>query len=158
MQPNLLVRTATPHDAQTIAGFNAAMADESEGRRLDHGTLLAGVRQVFSDPAKGVYYVAQQGETVVGQMLVTREWSDWRDGWFWWIQSVYVRPEARRHGVYRALHTHVEQLARRDPTARGLRLYVDADNTRAQEVYRRLGMAATHYQLFETDWSGVEAR
>lgn len=101
----------------------------------------------------GVYYLAEQDGRVVGQLLITFEFSDWRDGLFWWIQSVYVHPSARRGGVYRALHRHVEQEARKSGTACGLRLYVDKRNTRAQQVYRSLGLVPTEYDLYEADWS-----
>lgn len=107
---------------------------------------------VFDGPL-GVYYLAEQDGRVVGQLLITFEFSDWRDGLFWWIQSVYVHPSARRGGVYRALHRHVEQEARKSGTACGLRLYVDKRNTRAQQVYRSLGLVPTEYDLYEADWS-----
>lgn len=151
----LSISPATAADAETIVANNAAMALETEGRRLDAGVLARGVQRVLSDPARGVYYAARRGGTVVGQMLITREWSDWRDGWFWWIQSVYVSPSARGEGVYRELHAWVERLARETPGVCGLRLYVDAQNRRAQEVYRAMGMTRTDYLLFETDWSGA---
>lgn len=147
------IRVAVAADADTIAAFNRALADESEGRPLDVVRVGAGVRRLLSDPARGVYYVAERGGNVVGQMLVTREWSDWRDGWFWWIQSVYVAPDARRLGVYRRLHQHVAALARGAGDVCGLRLYVEKENTRAQAVYRQLGMTQTAYLLFETDWT-----
>jgi ribosomal protein S18 acetylase RimI-like enzyme len=117
-------------------------------------TVRAGVRRVLADPARGVYYVAQREEKVVGQLLITREWSDWRDGWFWWIQSVYVVPEARRQRVYRRLYQHVVSEAHRQPDVRGLRLYVDTENTRAQRVYESLGMRRARYHFYELEWTG----
>ncbi|MGE0480270.1 MAG: N-acetyltransferase family protein [Phycisphaerae bacterium] len=149
------IRAATAADADTLAAFNRALAAESEGRPLDARRVLAGVRRLLGDPARGVYYVAERGGNVIGQMLVTREWSDWRDGWFWWIQSVYVAPDARRVGVYRRLHEHVAALARAAGDVCGLRLYVERENTRAQAVYRQLGMTQTAYLLYETDWTPV---
>lgn len=155
MQNNTIhVRPATATDAETIAAFNGAMAVETEGRQLGAETLLRGVQAVLADGSKGAYYLAQRGEVAVGQMLITTEWSDWRAGLFWWIQSVYVRPEDRGAGVYRALHDSIERLARTTPGVCGLRLYVDAHNTAAQQVYRQMGMTQTNYLLFETDWSG----
>ena len=116
--------------------------------------LGPGVRAVLGDAERGLYFVAESGGNLIGQMMVTREWSDWRNGWFWWIQSVYVKPEFRQHGVYRRLHEHVERTARATAGVCGLRLYVEHENERAQRVYERLGMARTTYRMFETDWSG----
>jgi GNAT superfamily N-acetyltransferase len=112
--------------------------------------LAPGVRAVFADAAKGFYTVAEneRGE-IVGQMMVTFEWSDWRNGWFWWVQSVYVRDDARRGGVFRALYKEVERQAAADPGVIGLRLYVEEDNTRARDTYRAMGMTVTTYGLME---------
>lgn len=153
----LHIRAATLADAPTLTEFNAAMALETEGRALEAQVLAAGVLALLANATRGVYYVAQRGETVVGQMLITYEWSDWRNGTFWWIQSVYVVPEARGGGVYRALHEWVEGRARATPGICGLRLYVDNENTRAMATYRALGMTETNYKLYETDWSGAPA-
>lgn len=152
---SLQIRRALADDVETIARFNQAMARETEGRSLDWETLRSGVRRLFESDALGVYYLARRGGTVVGQMLITYEWSDWRNGLFWWIQSVYVSPEARGAGVYRSLHSHVESLARSTLGVCGLRLYVEAENTGAQQVYERVGMHRTSYQFFEVDWSGT---
>lgn len=151
---NVTIRTASADDAETVTANNLALAQEAEGRRLDPDTVCSGVRRLLADPTRGVYYLAERDGKVVGQLLITREWSDWRDGWFWWIQSVYVNPDARRQGVYRTLHQHVEAQARHQPDVRGLRLYVDSGNTRAQRVYEQLGMKQSGYILYETDWSG----
>ena len=151
---NVTIRTATVADAETITAHNLALALEAEQRRLDPETVRTGVRRVLGDPARGVYYVAQLDGKVVGQLLITCEWSDWRDGWLWWIQSVYVAPDVRRQGVYRALHQHVEAQARKQADVRGLRLYVDTANTRAQRVYESLGMRRARYHIYELDWSG----
>ncbi len=153
----LSIRRATPADADVIAAFNAALASESEGRQLQAAVVACGVRRLLSDPTLGVYYVAECAGSVVGQVLITFEFSDWRDGVFWWIQSVYVRPDHRRHGVYRALHEHVAAEARRDGRVCGLRLYVDRRNTRAQAVYQRLGLEPAGYELYETDWRAPAA-
>lgn len=152
------IRQATPEDAERIARWNEAMALETEKRRLDPAIIRAGVAAVLHDPSRGVYHLASIDHAVAGQLLVTFEWSDWRCRWFWWIQSVYVAPEHRGAGVYRALHEHVVEQARSAGEVGGIRLYVDADNAAAQHVYERVGMVRTHYQLFETDWSNVESR
>ena len=152
---NLHIRTAHAEDADVIAEFNRAMAEETEQRRLDQAILAAGVRGLLDDPSRGVYFMAELDERVVGQLLITYEWSDWRNGLFWWIQSVYVVPELRRRGVYRALHQHVERSARETQGVCGIRLYVDSNNRVAQDTYRGLGMSETGYLLFETDWSGA---
>jgi GNAT superfamily N-acetyltransferase len=146
---NLLIRPATPDDVPVLVAFNSAIAWETEDKRLDPTVLTAGVRAVFDDPARGFYTVAEHNGEVVGQMMVTFEWSDWRNGWFWWVQSVYVREDARRAGVFRALYRAIEQRAATDPGVIGLRLYFDADNSRAQATYRALGMTATTYGMME---------
>ncbi len=153
MIATIRVRLATPADAATIAGHNAAMALETEGRALDASVLRAGVEAVLCDRDRGVYYLAERRGTVAGQMLVTREWSDWRNAWFWWIQSVYVLPTERRHGVYRRLHEHVRAAAVARGDVCGLRLYVERENHAAQAVYRRVGLSPANYALYEVDWS-----
>jgi GNAT superfamily N-acetyltransferase len=148
----LNIRRATPADADTIAAFNSAIAEETEGRPLPPEVIGRGVRRLLSDPNLGVYYVAERDGRPVGQLLITHEFSDWRDGVFWWIQSVYVSPAARRTGVYRALHEHVASEARAAGDVCGLRLYTDRANAVAQEVYRRLGMSPARYVMYEVDW------
>jgi ribosomal protein S18 acetylase RimI-like enzyme len=153
METGFGVRTAIPADAATIAAMNLAMAAETEGRSLPADRLAAGVRAVFDDPAKGRYFVAEAGGRVVGCLLLTTEWSDWRNGTFLWIQSVYVAPEARRRGVYRAMHAEVLRLARAAAGVCGVRLYVEAENGTAQAVYEAMGMVRTSYRLYETDFT-----
>jgi len=145
----LAIRPAAADDAETIASFNEAMATETEGKTLDPKTIRAGVRGLFARPDLGFYLVAEDGSRIVGQLMITYEWSDWRSGLVWWIQSVYVRPECRGRGVYRALHAHVRAMAKRAGGVRGFRLYVDKENAAAQATYRRLGMRETDYRLFE---------
>jgi GNAT superfamily N-acetyltransferase len=149
MQGVLRIREATADDAERLAEWALAMAWETEHRRLDAATVLAGVTQGIADPAKARYFVAMHEVPVagreviasaVGTLMLTREWSDWRCGHWWWIQSVYVDPAHRRHGVFRALYRHVEQLARETGDVVGLRLYVEADNATAQRTYAALGM------------------
>src|SRR6516162_10085083 len=143
------VRRATLADAAVVAEFNRRLAHETENKTLDAAVLAKGVAAVLSDPAKGLYFLAERDQGVAGMMLITFEWSDWRNGWLWWIQSVYVRAEARRQGVLRALYEHVYQLARAEPGVIGLRLYVDNHNHAAQATYRGLGMSPAGYLVFE---------
>lgn len=145
----LTIRRGTPADAAVIVEFNRRLAEESEGMALDLHVLGKGVAAVLVDPNKGPYYLAEDAGEVVGQMQVTFEWSDWRNGWLWWIQGVYVRPEARRRGVFRALYEHVCEAARQDPEVIGLRLYVGKENIAAQQTYLRLGMEWTNYLMLE---------
>jgi len=146
---SLHVRQAQAADAPVLVDFNARLAQETEGKQLDPITVRQGVAAMLADTTKGVYWVAQEGGHVVGQLGVTREWSDWRNGWFWWIQSVYVHPDARRRGVFRALFDHVLEAARLDPEVIGVRLYVDHDNHAAQATYAKLGLEKTGYWLLE---------
>ena len=145
----LTIRRATPADAPTVVEFNRRLAKESENKELDSGLLAAGVEAGLADPRKAQYFLAQNDGAVVGQIMITTEWSDWRNGWFWWIQSVYVKAEARRRGVFRALFEHVYQTALQSSDVIGLRLYVDHDNQAARQTYLRLGMQPTGYLLFE---------
>ena len=145
---DVTTRPARASDAQIIVDFNSAMAHETEGRDLDADTIRRGVTRALTDPAKGSYFVAEVGGSVVGSLLVTREWSDWRDGDLWWIQSVYVAPDHRRRGVFRRLYAHVRRAAAAAGAA-GLRLYVERDNAAAQATYARLGMDMTHYLVME---------
>lgn len=147
--PGVRARPAVSADFRVIVEFNLSMARESEGLELDRAKLERGVEAALSDPAKGVYLVADVDGAPSGCLLVTSEWSDWRNGWAWWIQSVYVMPAARRRGVYRALHERVLELARERGDVVSLRLYVDRNNLPAQSTYRKLGMEASHYLMFE---------
>jgi GNAT superfamily N-acetyltransferase len=149
----ITIRAAAPTDLDVLVGFNAAMAQETEGKHLDPARLRPGVAAVLCDPARGRYRVAEQDGRVVGALLVTLEWSDWRNGWFWWIQSVYVRPEARGRGIYRALHRSVLEEARAQPDVCGVRLYVDQENHGAQATYAAVGMGRTHYVFYEDDFT-----
>jgi ribosomal protein S18 acetylase RimI-like enzyme len=151
----LILRRGEPRDADTIAGFNRAMALETEGRALQVERSLKGAQRLLRDPALGFYLVAEHAGDVVGSLMVTFEWSDWRDGHFWWIQSVYVRPEARRQGVFRALYREVAGMVERDAAVCGLRLYVEASNARAQATYASLGMDRTHYLVYEQERPGA---
>ncbi len=149
MPNGILIRTATIDDARVIVGFNLALAAESEGMTLDEATVAKGVGQAIGDPKRCHYYLAEVGGQVVGQTMITREWSDWRNGWFWWIQSVYVDPAFRRRGVFRSLHTHIRDEARSHADVCGLRLYVHHDNQHAITTYQQLGMKVSAYRLCE---------
>lgn len=146
--PSPLIRAATPTDLPELLAWNAAMAWETEQKRLDPVVLERGIRGVFEREQRGFYLVAEHDGAAVGSLLVTYEWSDWRCGDFWWIQSVYVAPEARRGGVFRALYGDVAQRAAA-AGAVGLRLYVETENQRAQRTYRELGMSECHYLMYE---------
>ena len=143
------IRAATTDDVATLAGFAAAMALETENKQLDLSTVTRGIERVLAEPARGRYLVAERDGSVVGTLMLTYEWSDWRCADWWWIQSVYVAEDARRQGVYAALYRHVltEIDGRRDVC--GVRLYVETDNHRAQKTYESLGMARSHYHQYE---------
>jgi GNAT superfamily N-acetyltransferase len=148
----MLIQEATDRDVKYLVEFNAAMAYETEHKQLNATILTNGVKAVLNSLEKGKYFIAEIEGEVVGQLLITTEWSDWRNGFFWWIQSVYVKSEHRRKGVFKALYQHVEALARQTPGICGLRLYVEKDNHRAQQTYEDLGMLKTHYLLFEREF------
>ena len=148
----LLLRAANVADVEVIARFNSVMALETEGVTLDHDRLLRGLRNVLEDTTKGFYTVAESDDRVIGQMLITYEWSDWRNGNFWWIQSVYVDRDFRRQGVFRALYSFVAERAKQAPNVCGLRLYVEDENDNAQRTYERLGMKRTSYRMYEVDF------
>ncbi len=145
------IRHAAPTDAVIIAEFNARMAKETENLELDRELLRRGTEALLANSPKGVYYLAETGGTVIGQLMITYEWSDWRNATFWWIQSVYVLPEYRMHGVFRKLYQHIESIARTRGDVCGIRLYVDTSNKRAQQTYKALGMNHSHYQMMEMD-------
>jgi ribosomal protein S18 acetylase RimI-like enzyme len=144
-----IYRRATPADLPTLVAFQLAMARETEDLELDAGVCTRGVQAVFDRENLGQYYVAEQAGRVVASLLITYEWSDWRNGMVWWIQSVYVSPEARQQGIYAGLYAHIKAVVQADDALRGIRLYVDTRNQRAQEVYLRLGMNGEHYRVFE---------
>ena len=141
-------REAVPADASAIIEFQLAMARETEDLELDREVLTSGVSAVFADPALGRYYIADDDGRIIGSLMITYEWSDWRNGTVWWIQSVYVIPEFRRRGIYAGLYAHVKSMVEQS-TVRGIRLYVDKRNVPAQDVYTRLGMNGEHYLVFE---------
>ena len=145
---NFEIRPATIEDTETIVQFNIEMALESENLRLEPEKVRRGVERSLSDPSMGRFYIAYQGDEILGQIRVTQEWSDWNDAEYWWIQNVYVVPSARRQGIYRALHNYVKNLAEAAGACR-LQLYVDAKNAAAQAVYKNLNMEQSNYLIFE---------
>ena len=146
---NYRIDVATGEDTETISKFQMEMAKESEGTELDYETVREGVKAVMTDETKGTYLVAKDGEgKILGSLLLTTEWSDWNNCPYYWIQSVYVKPENRRQGVFRELFDFARVIAQSEG-AGALRLYVDRNNPTAKEVYRALGMKPSHYELFE---------
>jgi GNAT superfamily N-acetyltransferase len=145
------IREAELGDSEVIARFNVALARESEGLALDPAVVRQGVKALLGDRRKGIYFVAGAVGAVIGQVLITTEWSDWRNGDIWWLQSVYVQEEFRRRGVFKMLLAHVLEQARRQRQVCSVRLYMDADNATARQAYRRLGMKQTKYVVFETE-------
>ena len=150
---SLYIRRAGIDDADAIAGWNIAMAWETENKALDPATIGRGVRAVFDEPRRGFYLIAELDGVAVGCLLVTYEWSDWRCGDFWWVQSVYVALEARRAGVFRGLYAHVKAMAG-GAGAVGVRLYVETENEWAQATYAGLGMERCHYFMYEAMLGG----
>jgi ribosomal protein S18 acetylase RimI-like enzyme len=155
MSDSIQVRRAAAGDAEALIAFNAAMALETERKVLLPGVIGPGVHHLLGHPALGFYVIAECGGEVAGSLMVTNEWSDWRNGNFWWIQSVYVRPEFRRRGVYRQLYKHLQARAAEDRSICGFRLYVERDNVRAQETYRNTGMRDAGYMVFEELKPGI---
>ena len=164
---HLNIRLARGEDAEQIASFSAAMAFETEGRRLDLERLSDGTRALLESPDRGLFMVAELEEganrQLLGQLMITYEWSDWRNGVFWWIQSLYVDPAWRRQNVFRRMHEAVMARAKTSTNVCGVRLYVEESNSLAQAVYRRVGLTPSSYAIFETDfvlarYKGLEDR
>lgn len=144
----ITIRKATPDDATVIISFQQAMAMETEGLELKSELITNGVMAVFRDSNKGEYYVAEENGAVVASLMITFEWSDWRNANIWWFQSVYVIPEYRRMGVFRLMYDYVKKEGLAQGIA-GLRLYVESENTRAQKTYEAMGMDGGHYKTYE---------
>ena len=150
--PPIQIREGRPEDAPIIADYNQRMALETEGKELDSEIVEKGVEQGLLQPEKCRYFVAEAQCSVIGQAMVTYEWSDWRNGDLWWIQSVYVHSNHRRQGVFKRLYQHIETLARKDSKVKGLRLYVEEENTAGQAVYKKLGMSHAGYHVYEREF------
>ncbi len=147
------IRLGTKEDIPFIVEFNKAMAIETEEKDLNSLTLTKGVTGLFNNSNNGFYLIAEKNNMPCGQLMITKEWSDWRNGTFWWIQSVYIHPDHRKEGIYKMLHNEVRRLANLEENICGIRLYVDQENKNAKKVYNAMGMVETDYQLFEEDWS-----
>jgi GNAT superfamily N-acetyltransferase len=156
MQLHIRVRPAGLEDVDSITAFSAAMALETEGRRLDIDRLRRGTQALLSTPSYGIFLVAEPAHSassgIIAQLMITYEWSDWRNGVFWWIQSVYVDPASRRQGVFRRMHEEVTSRAKAESKVCGIRLYAEQDNHTADTVYRRVGLARSAYRVYEEDF------
>ena len=146
-----LIRRAQKNDIPFITSFNQKMAKETENIQLDETILKNGVVSLFDQPQYGFYCVAEVDGRIVGQLMITYEWSDWRNGLFWWIQSVYIIPDFRGKGIYKQLHSFILKESSKHSVC-GIRLYVDKDNTNAKNVYKKCGMSMSHYDMFESDF------
>ncbi len=149
MSEHISVRKGQERDCQVLVDFNIAMARETEGKELSRKVVSEGVRNLLRNPQNGFYVIAERGNDVTGCLMVTTEWSDWRNGEFWWIQSVYVKPEFRRQGIYRTLYDFVRSKAAEKDNVCGFRLYVEQKNAVAQQTYRQMGMEEAPYKIFE---------
>lgn len=143
------IRAAKPGDSALIARFNKDMALETENLELDDDTILTGVKAVLNDPGLGYYIIAEIDGSPAGSLMITYEWSDWRNGNFWWIQSVFVERQARRSGVFKSMYSFIEAEADNDNNCVGIRLYVEKENSRAQKTYESLGMYEAPYNMYE---------
>lgn len=148
------IRVAAAGDINSLVDFNQAMALETEGKSLDPDTLKSGVEAVFVDDRKGFYVVAEDSSEIVGGLMVTYEWSDWRSKWFWWIQSVYILPEARGKAIYSRMYDFVKLKATESGDVCGFRLYVEKENVHAQKVYEKVGMDSSNYLMYEENNKG----
>jgi len=150
---NLIIRKASDNDIDTIVTFNYLIAKETEAKLLDKNILKLGVKSVITDPSKAQYWVVESNHEIIGLLMVTYEWSDWRNGNMWWVQSVYVAEKFRRRGVFSALYKHLEHMAKDNPDCCGIRLYVEKHNKRAQKTYLSLGMNDAGYDVMEVDFT-----
>jgi ribosomal protein S18 acetylase RimI-like enzyme len=149
MNDKIIIRLANVADTESLIAFNQAMARETEGKQLDAEILTKGVSAVFADEKKGFYVVAENSGEILGGLMVTYEWSDWRNGWFWWIQSVYILPAGRGQKIYSRLYDFVREKASAQGNVCGFRLYVETANRHAQAVYEKVGMESSHYLMYE---------
>ncbi len=139
-------------DINSLVDFNIKMAKETENKILNKKIVTKGVSEVLTDTSLGYYVIAKNKNTILGSLMITYEWSDWRNGMFWWIQSVYVEKEYRQQGVYKKMYSYIKDKALKDNSCTGIRLYVEQENKIAQSVYKKLEMKETHYKLFEIDF------
>lgn len=150
------IRRAVLNDATVLAEFNKGIALETENIHLKDDVILAGVTALINDDSKGFYLIAEISGQIAGALMVTKEWSDWRNGEFWWIQSVYVKDEFRRQGIYSALYNHLKSLVRENGNVCGFRLYVEKENLVARSTYEKLGMTETVYRMYESETPGSD--
>jgi ribosomal protein S18 acetylase RimI-like enzyme len=150
---NLIIRKASDNDIDTIVTFNYLIAKETEAKLLDKNIVKLGVNSVITDPSKAQYWVVESNNEIIGLLMVTYEWSDWRNGDMWWISSVYVTENFRRRGVFSALYKHIEHMAKENPGCCGIRLYIEKHNERAQKTYLSLGMNDAGYDVMEVDFT-----
>lgn len=156
MNNEIQIRVGQLSDAKTIAECNIAMAKETEGKILSFDIIFSGVEYLMNHQRYGFYLVAERAGKIVGSLMITSEWSDWRNGLFWWVQSVYIYPESRRMGAYGQLYQHVKTLSEKEGNVCGVRLYVEKNNTNAQQTYKKLGMIETDYILFEEEFKNAK--
>lgn len=149
MHNTITIDNAKHSDLHLLVDFQMKMAMETEGLELDKAVLEKGITSVLDDPSKARYFVARRGDALAGMLMITLEWSDWRNGWVWWIQSVYVAQEFRKEGIFATLYSHIKEIVTKSEDIRGIRLYVDKRNVRAQKVYEAIGMTGEHYATFE---------
>ncbi len=147
-----MIRLGEIEDLETLVEYNLLLALETEGLKLDKEKVAKGVKRCLIDHNKGVYYVYEKDNKVVGQLMHTREWSDWRNGEFWWIMSVYVHKNYRNKGIFKSLYEHLKKIAKKNNEVCGLRLYVEFDNKKAQKTYKKLGMEKSHYYIFQKEF------
>jgi len=151
----IIIRNANKDDITIIVNFNTAMAMETEIKILISETVYKGVNELLNNNENGFYLIAESDGIPAGQLMITKEWSDWRNGEFWWIQSVYIHPDYRKNNIYQKLYNEAIKLAKESKNVCGIRLYVNKDNNIAQKVYAKLGMKESNYLFFEEDWSDV---
>ena len=151
----IIIRYANKDDITIIVNFNTAMAMETEIKIINSETVYKGVNELLNNNENGFYLIAESDGIPAGQLMITKEWSDWRSGEFWWIQSVYIHPDYRKNNIYQKLYNEAIKLAKESKNVCGIRLYVDKDNNIAQKVYAKLGMKESNYLFFEEDWSDV---
>ena len=151
----IIIRNANKDDITIIVNFNTAMAMETEIKILISETVYKGVNELLNNNENGFYLIAESDGIPAGQLMITQEWSDWRNGEFWWIQSVYIHPDYRKNNIYQKLYNEAIKLAKESKNVCGIRLYVNKDNNIAQKVYAKLGMKESNYLFFEEDWSDV---
>ena len=153
---SIIIRSAIDHDLETLVGFSAALAIETEGRHLNETLLRAGISELLKSPRLGSFFVAEIPGVnpcrTVGQVMITYEWSDWRNATFWWLQSVYVDPSWRRRGIYRSMYHYIVTQAKREANVCGIRLYVEQSNKVAQSVYQQVGLSSAGYLVYEEDF------